>query len=74
MIRNLIPVLLRRNNCFPLEGQWYSTPQGHILRVSLVSPENQKVVCELPGRSYSICIPLIAFYTGRYYRRMRRSV
>lgn len=45
----------------PRHGQWYTTPAGHVLRVSTVDRECQKVVCEPLGRNYRVSMPLIAF-------------
>lgn len=51
-------------------GQWYATSRGHVLRVSLVDTESQKVVCELLGRNYTLSYPLIAFLSGRNFKRI----
>ncbi|MEG7482969.1 hypothetical protein V6E22_15170 [Citrobacter freundii] len=54
----------------PCEGQWYATSRGHVMRVSLVDTESQKVVCELLGRDYTLSYPLIAFLSGRNFKRI----
>lgn len=55
---------------YPHPGQWYSTPKGHVLRVCLVNRECQKVVCEPLGRNYCVSMPLIAFLSGRNFKRL----
>ena len=42
----------------------------HVLRVCLVSTESQKVVCELLGRNYTISYPLMAFQSGKMFKRL----
>ncbi len=67
----LNPLILNIAVCFsvktsiPTVGQWYTTPAGHVLRVSLVDRECQKVVCEPLGRNYRVSMPLIAFRSGK---------
>ncbi|MFQ8717818.1 MAG: hypothetical protein ACLR9W_06645 [Enterobacter hormaechei] len=54
----------------PTVGQWYTTPAGHVLRVSLVDRECQKVVCEPLGRNYRVSMPLIAFRSGKNMKHL----
>ena len=56
MIRHIVNSLYHRYNRCPRVGQWFATSNGHVLRVCLVNAESQKVVCELQGRSYTICL------------------
>ncbi|MHA6496280.1 hypothetical protein ACX3VG_04540, partial [Escherichia coli] len=49
---------------------WYTTPAGHVLRVSLVDRECQKVICEPLGRNYRISMPLIAFCSGKNMKHL----
>ncbi|EEY6246278.1 hypothetical protein EWR95_07940 [Escherichia coli] len=46
MILNICRLLQRKKTSIPTVGQWYTTPAGHVLRVSLVDRECQKVICE----------------------------
>ncbi|EKN2626223.1 hypothetical protein PW705_004846 [Escherichia coli] len=55
-------------------GQWFTTSNGHVLRVCLVSTESQKVVCELLGRNYTISYPLMAFQSGKMFKRLGGAV
>ncbi|BDD35453.1 hypothetical protein [Escherichia coli] len=52
MIRNIFKRFTNQTFRCPRPGQWYTTPAGHVLRVSLVDRECQKVICEPLGRSY----------------------
>ncbi|EGK4048048.1 hypothetical protein IPA22_003603 [Escherichia coli] len=61
MIRRIVYFLYHKYNRCPRPGQWYTTPAGHVLRVSLVDRECQKVICEPLGRNYRVSMPLIAF-------------
>ncbi|OWD36240.1 hypothetical protein A8C78_30235, partial [Escherichia coli] len=45
-------------------------PAGHVLRVSLVDRECQKVICEPLGRNYRISMPLIAFCSGKNMKHL----
>lgn len=51
MIRNIFKRFTNQTFRCPRPGQWYTTPAGHVLRVSLVDRECQKVICEPLGRS-----------------------
>ncbi|EQR55947.1 hypothetical protein G787_00524, partial [Escherichia coli HVH 127 (4-7303629)] len=51
LILNICRFLQRKKTSIPTVGQWYTTPAGHVLRVSLVDRECQKVVCEPLGRN-----------------------
>ncbi|ENB8278594.1 hypothetical protein ABIW71_003107 [Escherichia coli] len=46
------------------------TPAGHVLRVSLVDRECQKVICEPLGRNYRVSMPLIAFRSGKNMKHL----
>ena len=70
MIRKIINRFPSQYRDYPCEGQWYASSRGHILRVSLVDTESQKVVCELLGRNYTLSYPLIAFLSGRNFKRI----
>ncbi|MBA7729801.1 hypothetical protein HV169_12035 [Citrobacter freundii] len=70
MIRNIFKRLINQTSCCPRPGQWYTTPKGHVLRVSLVDLECQKVVCEPLGRNYCVNMPLIAFRSGKNMRHI----
>ncbi|NYY76322.1 hypothetical protein DMI70_23420 [Escherichia coli] len=61
--------LLQRKTSIPTVGQWY-TPAGHVLRVSPVDRECQKVVCEPLGRNYRVSMPLIAFRSGKNMKHL----
>ncbi|HAW5037815.1 TPA: hypothetical protein JLY05_005119, partial [Escherichia coli] len=65
MIRNIFKRFTNQTFRCPRPGQWYTTPAGHVLRVSLVDRECQKVICEPLGRNYRISMPLIAFCSGK---------
>nr|EHQ3449568.1 hypothetical protein [Escherichia coli] len=54
MIRNIFKRFTNQTFRCPRPGQWYTTPAGHVLRVSLVDRECQKVICEPLGRNYRI--------------------
>ncbi|MEB0966125.1 hypothetical protein VC899_13110 [Citrobacter braakii] len=70
MIRRVVNSLYHRYNRCPRVGQWFITSNGHVLRVCMVSTESQKVVCELQGRSYTISYPLVAFQSGKMFKRL----
>ncbi|MCZ5618715.1 hypothetical protein O5552_00580 [Escherichia coli] len=70
MIRRVVNSLYHRYNRCPRVGQWFATSNGHVSRVCLVSTESQKVVCELLGRNYTISYPLMAFQSGKMFKRL----
>ena len=70
MIRRIVNSLYHRYNRCPRVGQWFTTSNGHVLRVCLVSIESQKVVCELLGRNYTISYPLAVFQSGKMFKRL----
>ncbi|EFN1742370.1 hypothetical protein ACLB9D_002795 [Escherichia coli] len=74
MIRRIVNSLYHRYNRCPCVGQWFTTSNGHVLRVCLVSIESQKVVCELQGRSYTISYPLTVFQSGKMFKRLGGAV
>ncbi|WP_105461227.1 hypothetical protein [Escherichia coli] len=74
MIRRVVNSLYHRYNHCPRVGQWFATSNGHVLRVCLVSTENQKVVCELQGRNYTISYPLAVFQSGKTFKRLGGAV
>ncbi|EMC9780346.1 hypothetical protein VO456_001179 [Escherichia coli] len=41
LILNICRLLQRKKTSIPTVGQWYTTPAGHVLRVSLVVPEGK---------------------------------
>ncbi|ENA9094597.1 hypothetical protein ABG138_004885, partial [Salmonella bongori] len=49
MIRNIFKRFTSQRFHCPRPGQWYSTSEGYVLRISLVDRECQKVVCEPLG-------------------------
>ncbi|EHJ8430306.1 hypothetical protein ABZI62_004955, partial [Escherichia coli] len=51
MIRRVVSSLYHRYNRCPRVGQWFTTSNGHVLRVCLVNTESQKVVCQVQGRT-----------------------
>ncbi|HBB6740797.1 TPA: hypothetical protein ACGBIN_002760 [Salmonella enterica subsp. enterica serovar Panama] len=70
LILNICRLLQRKKTSIPTVGQWYTTPAGHVLRVSLVDRECQKVICEPLGRNYRISMPLIAFCSGKNMKHL----
>ncbi|EFI9568435.1 hypothetical protein G5G56_003156 [Escherichia coli] len=74
MIRRIVNSLYYRYNRCPRVGQWFTTSNGHVLRVCLVSIESQKVVCELLGRNYTISYPLAVFQSGKMFKRLGGAV
>lgn len=70
MIRKIINRFTSQYRDCPREGQWYATSRGQVMRVSLVDTESQKVVCELLGRDYTLSYPLVAFLSGRNFKRI----
>lgn len=70
LILNICRLLQRKKTSIPTVGQWYITPAGHVLRVSLVDRECQKVICEPLGRNYRISMPLIAFCSGKNMKHL----
>ena len=70
MIRRVVNSLYHRYNRCPRVGQWFTTSNGHVLRVCLVDTESQKVVCELLEQSYTISYPLMAFQSGKMFKRL----
>ncbi|EEY8552514.1 hypothetical protein E9L93_002498 [Escherichia coli] len=70
MSLNIRRLLQRKKTSIPTVGQWYTTPAGHVLRVSLVDRECQKVICEPLGRNYRVSMPLIAFCSGKMFKRL----
>ncbi|EEY7642734.1 hypothetical protein OFJ66_004715 [Escherichia coli] len=70
MIRNIFKRFTNHTFRCPCPGQWYTTPAGHVLRVSLVDRECQKVICEPLGRNYRISMPLIAFCSGKNMKHL----
>ncbi|EOV58149.1 hypothetical protein A1UA_05293, partial [Escherichia coli KTE69] len=64
LLLNIYRLFQRKKISTPTVGQWYTTPAGHVLRVSLVDRECQKVICEPLGRNYRVSMPLIAFRSG----------
>ena len=70
MIRNIFKRFTNQTFRCPRPGQWYTTPAGHVLRVSLVDSECQKVICEPLGRSYRVSMPLIAFRSGKNMKHL----
>ncbi|EES3413046.1 TPA: hypothetical protein ACHICU_000216 [Escherichia coli] len=74
MIRRIVNSLYHRYNRCPCVGQWFTTSNGHVLRVCLVSTESQKVVCELQGRNYTISYPLAVFRSGKMFKRLGGAV
>ncbi|EOP4895541.1 Rha family transcriptional regulator [Escherichia coli] len=70
MIRNIFKRFTDQTFRCPRPGQWYTTPAGHVLRVSLVDRECQKVICEPLGRNYRVSMPLIAFCSGKMFKRL----
>ena len=70
LILNICRFLQRKKTSIPTVGQWYTTPAGHVLRVSLVDRECKKVVCEPLGRNYRVSMPLIAFCSGKMFKRL----
>ena len=74
MIRRVVNSLYHLYNRCPRVGQWFATSNGHVLRVCLVSTESQKVVCELLGRNYTISYPLMAFQSGKMFKRLGGAV
>ncbi|EGI13107.1 conserved hypothetical protein [Escherichia coli M605] len=70
MIRRIVYFLYHKYNRIPRPGQWYTTPAGHVLRVSLVDRECQKVICEPLGRNYRVSMPLIAFRSGKNMKHL----
>ncbi|ECU6574634.1 hypothetical protein A3128_20995 [Salmonella enterica subsp. enterica serovar Derby] len=70
MILNICRLLQRKKTSIPTVGQWYTTLAGHVLRVSLVDRECQKVICEPLGRNYRISMPLIAFCSGKNMKHL----
>ena len=70
MIRRVVNSLYHRyNGCPPRVGQWFATSNGHVLRVCLVNAESQKVVCQVQGRTYTLSYPLVAFQSGKMFKR-----
>ncbi|EHY05212.1 hypothetical protein AC74_1798 [Escherichia coli 2-460-02_S4_C1] len=51
-------------------GQWFTTSNGLVLRVCLVNAESQKVVCQVQGRTYTLSYPLVAFQSGKMFKRL----
>ncbi|MDZ8651205.1 hypothetical protein SM996_17405 [Escherichia coli] len=74
MIRRIVNSLYHRYNRCPCVGQWFTTSNGHVLQVCLVSTESQKVVCELLGRNYTISYPLAVFLSGKTFKRLGGAV
>ena len=70
MIRNIFKRFTNQTFRCPRPGQWYTTPAGHVLRVSLVDREYQKVICEALGRCYLVSMPLIAFRSGKNMKHL----
>ncbi|MHA6427725.1 hypothetical protein ACX3UF_03380 [Escherichia coli] len=70
MIRRIVYFLYHKYNRYPRPGQWYTTPAGHVLRVSLVDRECQKVICEPLGRNYRVSMPLIAFRSRKNMKHL----
>ena len=65
LLLNIYRLFQRKKISTPTVGQWYTTPAGHVLRVSLVDCECQKVICEPRGRNYRVSMPLSAFRSGK---------
>ncbi|EFE9805282.1 TPA: hypothetical protein J1140_003785 [Escherichia coli] len=74
MIRRIVNSLYHRYNRCPRVGQWFTTSNGHVLRVCLVNIESQIVMCELLGRNYIISYPLVAFQSGKMFKRLGGAV
>ncbi len=70
LILNICRFLQRKKTSIPTVGQWYTTPAGHVLRVSLVDRECQKVICEPLGHNYRVSMPLIAFRSGKNMKHL----
>ena len=70
LLLNIYRLFQRKKISTPTVGQWYTTPAGHVLRVSLVDCECQKVICEPLGRNYRISMPLIAFCSGKNMKHL----
>ncbi|ALL93930.1 hypothetical protein ACQFME_004271 [Escherichia coli] len=70
MIRRIVNSLYHRYNRCPRVGQWFATSNGHVLRVCLVSTESQKVVCQVQGRTHTLSYPLVAFQSGKMFKRL----
>ncbi|WP_139540381.1 hypothetical protein [Escherichia coli] len=70
MIRNIFKRFTNQTFRCPRPGQWYTTPAGHVLCVSLVDRECQKVICEPLGRNYRVSMPLIAFRSGKNMKHL----
>ncbi|EMC9349323.1 hypothetical protein VOH90_002597 [Escherichia coli] len=41
LILNIYRLFQRKKTSIPTVGQWYTTPAGHVLRVSLVIPKGK---------------------------------
>ncbi|EJQ6641046.1 hypothetical protein ACDU29_005429 [Escherichia coli] len=70
MIRRVVSFLYHRYNRCPRVGQWFTTSNGHVLRVCLVNTESQKVVCQVQGRTHTLSYPLVAFQSGKMFKRL----
>lgn len=70
LILNIYRLFQRKKISTPTVWQWYTTPAGHVLRVSLVDRECQKVICEPLGRNYRVSMPLIAFCSGKNMKHL----
>ncbi|TEV40485.1 hypothetical protein E2132_03725 [Escherichia coli] len=51
-------------------GQWFTTSNGHVLRVCLVNTESQKVVCQVQGCTHTLSYPLAVFQSGKMFKRL----
>ncbi|HBD2170064.1 TPA: hypothetical protein KIF91_003954 [Escherichia coli] len=70
LILNIYRLFQRKKTSTPTVGQWYTTPAGHVLRVSLVDRECQKVICEPLGRNYRVSMSLITFRSGKNMKHL----
>lgn len=70
MIRHIVNFLYHRYNHCPRVGQWFTTSNGYVLWVCLVSTESQKVVCQVQGRTHTLSYPLVAFQPGKMFKRL----
>ncbi|MEB7741781.1 hypothetical protein NGB58_21575 [Escherichia coli] len=70
MIRRIVYFLYHKYNRCPRPGQWFTTRSGHVLRVCLVNTESQKVVCQVQGRTHTLSYPLVAFQSGKMFKRL----